>query len=197
MTNFPNRHSIRLPNYDYSSEGYYFVTMCTQKRKEMFGKITKHKMILNNIGKIIKNHWELLPKRFPIKLDLFQIMPNHLHGIIQIVVKPKSPAVGVSFMKPDNLKSKTPIDILKSNHHMGLINQTPTLGHIIRHFKGITSKKIHEQGFNIKIWQRNFHEHIIRNENKLNKIRQYIKLNPTIWQRDKNHPINISQLNHV
>lgn len=149
-------------------------------------------MILNNIGKIIKINWQLLPKHFPINLGTFQIMPNHIHGIIRIV--------GVSFMKPVsnkpvNLKpvcskSKT-IDILKSNRHMGLINQTPTLGHIVRYFKGLTSKKIHELGFNIQIWQRNFYEHIIRNEDKLCKIKEYIKLNPTTWQRDRNNPNNL------
>ena len=76
---------------------------------------------------------------------------------------------------------------------MGLINQTPTLGHVLRYFKGLTSKKIHELGFNIQIWQRNFFERIIRNETELFKIREYIKLNPLMWDRDRNNPIKICQ----
>ncbi|MBU3935293.1 hypothetical protein KJ909_01335 [Patescibacteria group bacterium] len=78
-------------------------------------------MILNNVGKIIQTVWQSLPKHHPVKLDTFQIMPNHVHAIIHLV--------GVSFMKPVYSKSKTPIDVLKSNRHMGLINQTQKLSY--------------------------------------------------------------------
>lgn len=80
-----NRRSIRLPGYDYSQDGAYFITICTQNRENLFGGIIGGKMILNDIGKIIEIIWNDLPQRFPIELDTFQIMPNHIHGIIQIV----------------------------------------------------------------------------------------------------------------
>ena len=80
----PNRQSIRLKNYDYSSPGYYFVTLCTNKNQSFFGKIKNQKMYLNQFGKIVQNTWKSLPNHHPVKLDQFQIMPNHLHFIIKI-----------------------------------------------------------------------------------------------------------------
>lgn len=172
-----HRHSTRLPHYNYSSPGFYFITICTHKHQLLFGQIKNNHITLNAIGILIEKYWHCLTKKFKIALDVFIIMPNHIHGIIQI----KNPPVRVSFMKPS-------IDILKSNRHMGLINQTPTLGHIIRYFKAITSKTLHQNGFNIHIWQRNYYEHIIRNQIELDKTRQYIKLNPRMWHRDRNNP---------
>ena len=184
-----HRHSTRLPHHDYSSPGLYFVTICTHKHQLLFGQIKNNHIILNDIGVLIREYWHQLTKKFKIIPDNYIIMPNHIHGIIQIT-NPHAmiPPVGASFMKPELKFMKPSIDILKSNRHMGLINQTPTLGHIIRYFKAITSKTLHQNGFNIYIWQRNYHEHIIRNQIELNKIRQYIKLNPQMWSRDRNNP---------
>ena len=121
--------------------------------------------------------------RDPAKGGDFVIMPNHVHMVIN--------SVGVSFMKPEfmkfNLNPKR-FEITKSCQHMGLMNQTPTLGHIIRYFKGKISYELHTNGFNMKIWQRNFFERIIRNEKELEKIRQYINLNPMMWDRDRDNP---------
>jgi len=186
-----HRHSTRLPHHDYSSPGLYFVTVCAYKHQLLFGQIKNNHIILNNIGILIEKYWHQLTKKFRTILDDYIIMPNHIHGIIQIT----NPSVRVSFMKPKTKFNKPSIDILKSNRHMGLINQTPTLGHIIRYFKAITSKTLHQNDFNIYIWQRNYYEHIIKNEIELNKIRQYIKLNPQMWHRDRNNPNNIKKLN--
>ena len=174
------RQSIRLKNYDYSKSGLYFVTICTENRECLFGDIIDGKMVLNNAGNMIEKMWNKIPERFNVvKLDESQIMPNHVHGIIII----KSNNVGVSFMKPE-----IKITITKSNHHMGLINQTPTLGLIIRYFKSKCTYEIHKNGFNNDLWQRNYYKHVIRREFDLNKIREYINTNPQMWERDRNNP---------
>jgi len=174
---FKIRKKIRLKNYDYSDSGWYFVTICTKDNEYLLGNIINSKMVLNEHGDITKQSWNEIPKYFKnVELDIFQIMPNHIHGIIVI----KQNNVGVSFMKPETI-----MNISKSNRHMGLMNQTPTLGLIIRHFKSKCTYKIHKYYLlNNKIFQRNYYEHIIRNENELNKIRQYIKDNPMDWDED-------------
>lgn len=91
----PQRKSIRLKNYDYKQFGFYYVTICTQNRVELFGKINNGEMILNKVGKMVKNVWISLPNRFSVKLDTFQIMPNHVHFIIEIIV-------GAGFMPARN-----------------------------------------------------------------------------------------------
>lgn len=172
MVNLLHRRSIRLPHYDYSSPGWYYVTICTQNRQCILVNIINNKMELNNTGLLVKKYWQELSHKFNVHLDKYIIMPNHIHAIMAI--KPK-PTVGVSFMKPPLAKPRlkpfvksNPVKISKSNRHMGLINQTPTLGHIIRHLKGITSRKLHQQKFTAKIWQPNLYEHIIRNQKDLN-----------------------------
>ena len=183
LTVHKQRKSNRLKNFDYSSSGYYFVTICTRNRECLFGEVVKGKMILNMQGLIINKYWLELQNKFKnISLDVYKIMPNHIHGIIVI----KSNTVGVSFMKPE-----TKIIISKSNHHMGLINQTPTIGLIIRYFKSKCTYKIHKNGFNNQLWQRNYYEHIIRNEESLSNIREYIQNNPKKWIEDKENPKNL------
>lgn len=192
-----NRKSIRLQSYDYSQSGWYFVTICAHNRECIFGEIQNEKMVLNDIGKIVKNNLNKLKKRFNIDIDCFVIMPNHVHIILVIdsVVEAyhdvSENVVGVSFMKPESVKSNSEPEafkIAKSYRHMGLMNQTPTLGYIVRYFKGKTSYELHANGFNVKIWQRNYYERIIRNERELEKIRRYIYLNPIMWQKDENNP---------
>lgn len=184
----PKRKQIRLKGYDYSQNGCYFVTICTQNRQCIFGDIVNNKMVLNDIGKMIKNNWESLPKRFPIELDEYQIMPNHLHSIIAIV--------GAGSSRPNNDAGSS----------------RPTLGQIIAYFKYQSTKQINNifqsnkmYGRGIpaqsqtgaktaplqKIFQRNYYEHVIRNEIDSNKIREYIKLNPEMWERDRNNPNHI------
>jgi len=182
------RKPNRLRNFDYSLSGYYFVTICTKNRQKYFGDIIDNKMILNNYGEIIKKYWLEIPKHFNnVELDEFVVMPNHVHGII--IIESNNNVVGVSFMKPE-----IKMAIAKSNRHMvlmnqktGLINQTPTLGLIIRYFKSKCTYEIHKNGFNNKLWQRNYYEHIIRTEYSLFKIRQYIRDNPKNWGEDRNN----------
>jgi len=175
MNTNKNRQSIRLKNYDYSQSGLYFVTICTQNRECLFGNIINGKMKLNAAGKIIESVFKSLPKRFPIVLDEFQMMPNHVHMIL--VIQPHT--------------------TYGSNN--GRDDRAPTLGKIIAYFKYESTKQINNiVGAGIippdtihKIFQRNYYEHIIRNENDLNKIRKYIIKNPNMWDRDRNNPKNL------
>lgn len=168
----PNRHSIRLPSYDYSESGLYFITICSQNRENIFGEIIDGKMILNEIGKIIESAWLSLPDRFPVVLDAFQIMPNHVHMIIQIVSNGRD--------------DRAPT----------------TLGKIIAYFKYESTKQINQYAVGAgiippkiirKIFQRNYYEHIIRSETDLDKIREYVSANPLMWARDRNNPLYLNQ----
>lgn len=172
---FPQRRSIRLPGYDYSQNGAYFVTLCAKDRECLFGKIVDGEMVLNNIGETINQNLLSLPNRFSVTLREFVIMPNHLHVIIYI-----SNSVGVSFMKPAPINQ-----ISKSCRHMGLINQTPTIGHIVRYFKSKCSYTAHKNKITQIIWQRNYYEHIIRGEADMNRIEEYIQTNTFNWRKDK------------
>jgi REP element-mobilizing transposase RayT len=181
-----HRHSIRLKGYDYSQDGLYFVTICCQNRVCRFGQIIGRKMILNELGNIVHNEWHNLTNKYPyIDLYEFIVMPNHFHGILRIV--------GAGFARPDNSDNS---DARPNNSGNSWINagqgqanpaptntnNPPTLGNIIGYFKYQTTKKINLPD---KLWQRNYYEHIIRNEQAYQNISNYIIGNPTAWQNDK------------
>ena len=168
-----------MKNYDYSQSGLYFVTICAQNRECLFGNIVGAihesplpKMVLNDIGKIIDSVFKTLPDRFPVILDAFQIMPNHVHMVIQIV--------GVHHDAP----------IIVGAIHESPLRKRSLLSQIIGYFKMNSAKSIHQINPNIPVWQRNYYEHIIRNEQSLEKIRNYIDSNPKMWERDRNNPLN-------
>lgn len=185
----PQRRSIRLPDYDYSTHGYYFVTICTQDRQEMFGEINDGKMVLNDMGKMIEDWWKKIPGRFDsIALDQHQIMPNHMHGIVIIDDSVTYASVGVD-PRVDPSMEMNPIG---RTHR-----SAPTLGNTIQWFKTMSTNeyirnvKTHGwQSFNKRLWQRNYYEHVIRNDQSLQEIREYIINNPANWEKDKENPEN-------
>ena len=124
-----NRHSIRLKNYDYSQSGLYFITICTQNRECILGEIIDGKMKLNAAGKIIESIWKSLPKRFPVVLDEYQIMPNHLHEIIVI----ESNNVGAGFMPARD--ERATIAMVRATTRVA----PTTIGYIIGAFKSLTT----------------------------------------------------------
>ena len=205
-----HRHSIRLKGYDYSQTGLYFVTICTKNHEILFGEIVgagftpAHSlnlhydnknipttkvaatsediapilssgnpgMILNQLGEIANKCWLQIPNYFPnVELDFFQIMPNHIHAIFCIM-----PArAGVNPAPTEDRQSKK-VD--------------PTVGNIIGAYKSLVSKEIlkiykSRNMFLGKLWQRNYYEHIIRNEKSLEQIREYIINNPLNWEIDE------------
>lgn len=175
-----SRRSIRLAEYDYSQAGYYFVTVCLNDRRNLFGDIVGGKMVLNGAGRMVETNWNKLIQRFPdIELDEFIIMPNHLHGVIAIVGAPLVGAQNgdVSGAR-DNDKATTRV--------------APTLGDVIGAFKSIATneyirnvKNSNWPAFNKCFWQRNYYEHVIRDEDDLGRIREYIVNNPAKWFEDE------------
>jgi len=173
----PNKHSrlsIRLKDYDYSTPWWYYITICSQDRKNIFGKIQNGKMILNKYGYVVEEEWLRTNEiRKNVELDYYITMPNHFHGILIINSRDTARCV------PTDEKRKFGEMIPGS------------LPVIIRAFKSAVTKKINEfrntSGGNI--WQKNYYEHIIRNENDLNNIRKYIELNPLKWELDEYYKI--------
>ncbi len=161
-----NRKIPRLKNYDYSQPGYYFITICVQDRICCFGEIENGKMTLNEYGKIVSDCWLDLPNHYKnCELDVCAVMPNHFHGIL--IISP----VGKG-LKPFPTK-------------------THGLTEIIRGFKTFSSKKINILKQISFSWQKSFHDHIIRKEESLDKIREYIANNPKQWELDAENPKNI------
>jgi putative transposase len=179
---WPNRKVVRLEHYDYSKPGYYFVTICVQKHHIEFGQIVDDCMQLNETGRIIQFLWERLPSRFStVQLDAFVIMPNHLHGIIELtdpplveipVVNPRVPARFQAGVQQKQVARK---------------NFRPTLGKVVRDFKAAASYEIHRAGNVGFSWLRNYYESVVRDEQALEEIRNYIINNPATWAKDKLH----------
>ena len=162
-----HRRSLRLREYDYSRPGAYFVTICTQDRKCLFGSVVNSEMQPNDSARSAQSIWYNLPSRFPqVRLDQFVVMPNHIHAVI---------FVGAQFIAPTGSSNTV---------QTGAINRAPTLGEIVRTYKAISTRTIRRTGCAQFRWQRNYYEHIIRDENSLNRIRQYIVDNPIRWDVD-------------
>ena len=160
-----HRKRNRLKGYDYSSSGYYFITICVNKRQYVFGTIKNEIMILNQYGEIIEKCYLDLINHYPnCLLDEFIIMPNHVHAVI--VIRNMNESVGNGF-KPFPTKH--------------------SLSEIIRGFKTFSSRRIHELGLHSFKWQKSFYDQIIRTEYSLFKIRQYIRDNPLNWEEDRNN----------
>jgi len=165
-----HRRTIRLRGYDYSKEGIYFITLCTEGRACLFGGITDGAMRLNDAGKIAEKCWLDIPLHFPhTSLDAFIIMPNHIHGII---------SVGAKNFSPLHVDKNTG----EVSHPHGT---TKTIGSIVRGFKIGVTKWMRTNTSIYGVWQRNYWEHIVRGEEELNGIREYIQNNPAQWINDK------------
>jgi REP element-mobilizing transposase RayT len=171
-----HRRTPRLKDYDYSSDGAYFVTICTHNRECTLGDIIDSEMHLTEYGKIVRDEWHKLPNRYTsIGLDVVVIMPNHIHAIIVI-------------------------------HDVGAIHELPLrndmayrrrmlIPTIIGYVKMKTAKRINQSRNTpgIHVWQRNYHEHVIRDEADLRRIREYIADNPVKWDTDSENLENIGQ----
>ena len=183
-----HRKSIRLKGYDYSKAGAYFITICTQNRECILGKIIDQSLVLNDAGMMVEKWWMELNKKYPeIMTDEFVIMPNHFHGIIQIMNPTDSTCA-----HPNNHIVGADLRVCPNDQggHTG-----PPLHGVIQWFKTMTTneyiRNVKESGwkpFPGKLWQRNFYEHIIRNDRRLNTIRKYIKNNPFHWEFDIENP---------
>ncbi len=188
---FKNKYrtkSTRLQNWNYASAGWYYITICTKNKENYFGKIKDQKLILNEIGKIAEKFWSEIPKHFQnVRLDEFIIMPNHIHGIIVIDDVEDDVVVETLQCNVSTMKEG------KNKFYSKISPKPRSLSTIIRSFKSICTKTINNN-FKIKnnnqkinfAWQPKFYDHIIRNEESLNKIREYIFQNPFNWEKDEN-----------
>lgn len=187
-----HRHSTRIKGYDYSQPGSYFITLCAHNRDCWFGKVIDGTIQLSPMGKVASDCWWQIPRHFPnVVLDEFVVMPNHLHGIITIAHNPVRTDPGRGLITGRGLINQTPTTTNDENSNDEWIlmrNPKRILGKIIRHYKASASKLIRGGGHFHFQWQRNYYEHIIRNEIDLNKIRQYIVENPVKWSEDAENP---------
>jgi len=197
------RRSIRLKGYDYSSEGAYFVTIVVQGRECLFGEIIDGEMHLNEYGEIVQTWWDEIPIHFPnVELGAFVIMPNHVHGIIWIIDERRgevlSPRYSPRYNPNKNILNEN-VDITTNQGGATPPLRNPTLGQIIAYFKYQSTKemnRIETDRAITKFWQRNYYEHIIRDEKDLQNKTDYIESNPMLWDEDDDNPIN-QKGNHV
>ncbi|WP_299464856.1 transposase [uncultured Microscilla sp.] len=162
---FYERRSIRLPGYDYTQESLYYITLCCQNRLKLFGEVVNSELVPNAAGKMVEEEWKALTTRFPeIRLHAYVVMPNHFHAVVEMC-------------STEQIDSKN--------------EKPPTLGNIIAGFKSIVTvnyirgvKELGWQPFDKKVWQRNYWEHIIRNDQAYQKITEYIIENPIYWKED-------------
>jgi REP element-mobilizing transposase RayT len=174
-----HRKSIRLPDYNYSSPGAYFVTLVTWQREHLFGDVDNNGiLILSKFGQLVKNEWLRLEQRFDyLHLDQFVVMPNHLHALLWIVQSN-------SVTTPDNHPPANPPLIGGKN---GFKPPCPgSLSQILSSYKSTTTRLINglRKTPGERVWQRNYYEQIVRVEDNLNAIRSYIQSNPANWVDD-------------
>jgi len=156
-----HRRSIRLKGYDYGQAGAYFVTIVTRDRECLFGDVVDGKMLLSNAGQMVQTVWENLPNHYAnVTLDEFVVMPNHVHSVIFLT---DNNGVGAGLK---------PAPTTDTKRH--------PLSEIVRAFKTFSARHINEQRTmtGVPVWQRNYYEHIIRDESTLHRIREYIVNNP-------------------
>jgi REP element-mobilizing transposase RayT len=169
------RHSIRLTGYDYAQAGAYFVTVVAWRREMLFGDIVNGEMVLNEMGEIVREEWEQTAVVRPnVELGEYVIMPNHVHGILVFV----DDIVGASRRLAP---TKTTL-------------QPNSLGAVIGQFKSIVTKRINrlQNMAGRPVWQRNYYEHIIRNEREWDNIHRYIESNPSMWAEDEENPNRVN-----
>jgi len=243
-----HRRSVRLKGYDYSQAGAYFVTVCVQDRACLFGEVVGDQMHLNEAGRLVLAEWNALPVRFPaVTLDVFGVMPNHIHGIIVVtaagIVARQAPVGATLVVAPtpaasvmeeresaDVARSRAttrvapttspaasapaasvpavsvraaPVPAASVTATSARVSAAPTspLGDIVGAFKSLTTglyihgvKQLGWPPFRGRLWQRNYHEHIIRDDESLQRIRQYIVDNPACWASDPENPQAQGQL---
>jgi len=174
-----NRKSIRLNGHDYSTPGAYFITVVTKDRICLFGNIENGEMHLSALGMIVREEWfktAILRPYVHLFEEEFVIMPNHVHGIIWLI---DDELVGVR-------RRRTPTE---EQYGKPVVGSIPT---ILRAFKSSVTYRAGRELYITKIWQRNYYEHIIRDQNDLENIANYIQSNPYNWENDAENQTNPS-----
>jgi len=183
-----HRRSIRLKGYDYSAPGAYFITVCVHNRECALGEIVDGEMRLNEAGEIVVACWQAIPAHFVhVGLDLFVVMPNHLHGIIVLEAYAMGGKGEASAVEQAGISG-----VLAADASPLRMDGTPpgSIPAIVQNFKSVSSRRLNALRATpgAHFWQRNYYEHIVRNEAGLARIRTYIQNNPARWARDQLHP---------
>ncbi|MEX0723353.1 MAG: transposase [Gracilimonas sp.] len=178
------RKSIRLDGWDYRFPSYYFITICTKDRYHYFGKIRNGMMGLSEQGCAARYFWDQISDHFDnVKLDAFVVMPDHVHGIIQIIPDK-------SDRNPVGTLHATSLQDFEYKNRMSAISPKPgALSTIVRSYKSALTRWCNQKNYKFG-WQPRFYDHIIRNHKSLNNIRHYIKMNPENWNPYQEFPIN-------
>jgi len=160
------RKSLRLKNYDYSQNGMYFVTICSYQKKCFFGRIVDDEMKLSTVGEIAQRYLVDIPKYYKgVSIDEFIIMPNHIHIVVEL---------------SDVVVTEQCSVTTQNNKNYGLLSK------IVKSYKNAVTKEINKKfGKNNFKWQRSYYDHIIRKEESLQKIKEYIMINPRDWKKDE------------
>jgi REP element-mobilizing transposase RayT len=199
------RSSIRLKGFDYSRTGMYFVTICIEGRECLLGEIHNDRLVLKEAGLVMSWEWASLADRFHyVELDEFVIMPNHVHGIMAIVGDEHHRNKGDHKDRPYSIKENVGCTITNESNVPNCRGESRirpcgtsenSLGRIIQAFKSLTTRHYARgvrnygwQSFEVRLWQRNYHEHIVRNEQELENIRHYVVNNPLQWAHDRENP---------
>lgn len=208
-----HRRSIRLPGYDYTEPGGYFVTVVVQHHRNLLGNVTTGCVTLTPVGEMVKSVWEELPQRYPgVDVDAFVVMPNHIHGIVLLLDEPGHPRGGAPTSGVRGEMGREPqVNMKKSTRSNSAqvgagpracpgtcsANSPLRLGlpDVIHRFKSLTTARyrhgLQSHGwppFHTRFWQRNYYEHIIRDDDDLDRVRQYIIENPLYWGEDPENP---------
>jgi REP-associated tyrosine transposase len=172
-----HRRSIRLANYDYSSPGLYFVTLCTQEKAALFGEIASAQMVLSDAGRMVESWWKRLPGKFAgLLLEEFVVMPNHMHALL-----------GLTHL-PDAGRPGRPMAPLRRV-------QPPPVSRVVQWFKTMTTnayfRGVRQAGWSAvrgRLWQRDYYEHIVRTARAAQRVALYILENPQRWAFDAENP---------
>jgi putative transposase len=180
MRSAHRRRSIRLPGYDYTQPGGYFVTICTKDQGRVLGEVADGQVGLTALGQVASQCLADLPAHFPaVELDEWVVMPNHIHVILIL----RSPGGGVQLNAPT-------VRTGSQNHTEGrafprLSPGKGTLAVVVRTYKAAVTTLARREHLAEGVWQRNYYEHVIRSGAELRRIREYIALNPLAWERDE------------
>lgn len=178
------RRSLRLPGYDYTRAGAYFVTICTQDRAWLFGKTIPGGIRWNDAGRMIQSVWDAIPSYYPgVEIDEFVVMPNHVHGIVVLVGE------GRDGRDPRDGEGQ-PRGAAPPHHDRDIRHDSPaspfSLSDVMHRFKSLTTRRyadgVKQYGwrpFRRRLWQRNYYERIVRDATAMRNIRRYIRNNPT------------------
>lgn len=170
MTEFPKRRSVRLKGYDYALAGMYFITTCTYEKQHLLGEIVGETMVLNAVGRIVEEEWRNTATIRPdVELDVFTVMPNHFHALLFLHDERRGTLLRAR--RSESFGIPTP-------------NSVPT---IVRLFKSAVTVRVNKMRKTPRspVWQRSYHEHVVRDEKELREIREYIVNNPLKWHLDR------------